>query len=395
MRPFVAGFTLVASVTWLVAGGPAGQSGHPATADVRSASGTTPSRLRVAGGEFIGPDGRPFAWRGVTAFALVEQVAHGREVDARRFLRWARDTGFTIVRVLTMESFLYRLEPADGIRSLPKVLELAGQHGLAVEVVALSDTADFPKLDLAGHVAAVGRTVAAYPHAVVELANEPYHPGQRRGLDDARLLGRLRSVVAPEVAVAFGAHASDESDAYRDGDFVTVHLSRAPPQWTQVERVGVLGALARRTGKPVVNDEPVGAGEKLEPGRRWVASEAFFALGLMNRLYSVGGTFHFDDGLHARVPGPNQQAAARAFVEGMRLLPDGIRPVPVRDEGPVASFDPKTVRSVHAAGAGDRVWVAALGVSGEPRIGWRAGWRVVRVTADRPGVRVWELSAQK
>jgi len=115
----------------------------------------------------------------------------------------------------------------------------------------------------------------------------------------------------------------------------------------------------------------------------------------MNRLYSVGGTFHFDDGLHARVPGPNQQAAARAFVEGMRLLPDGIRPVPVRDEGPVASFDPKTVRSVHAAGG------RGPGVGGGARcqrraaIGWRAGWRVVRVTADRPGVRVWELSAQK
>jgi len=75
-----------------------------------------------------------------------------------------------------MESFLYRLEPADGIRSLPKVLELAGQHGLAVEVVALSDTADFPKLDLAGHVAAVGRTVAAYRTQWWSLPTSPTIP---------------------------------------------------------------------------------------------------------------------------------------------------------------------------------------------------------------------------
>jgi len=348
-------------------------------------------RVHVRHGAFLLPDGTPFQWRGVTAFALAEQVAHGREAEARRFLAWAHETGFTTVRVLAMASGLFRLEPEAGVRALPRVLELAAADSLAVEIVALADTASYPGLDLDAHVAAVGHAVAPFAHAVVELANEPYHPSQRRGLDDAGRLEGLRARVPAGIAVAFGAHQSDESAAYGAGDFLTVHLSRAPRTWQQVARVADLSRLARRTGTPVVNDEPIGAGERLEPGRRWAAPDPFFALGAMNRLFELGGTFHCDDCLWSRVPGPHQRAAARAFVAGLRVVPDGLRLDPWAGTGPVAAFETSRVSSVHAAGSGPRSWVVGLGVSGEPGISWRRDWREVRVVARRTGVWVWEV----
>jgi hypothetical protein len=84
-----------------------------------------------------------------------------------------------------------------------------------------------------------------------------------------------------------------------------------------IERVGLLGTLAVETGKPVVNDEPIGAAERDEPGRRLADPEFFRALA--RRTFAAGlagGTFHCEDGLRARIPGPVQQACARAWTEG-------------------------------------------------------------------------------
>jgi hypothetical protein len=39
-------------------------------------------RLRATCAGFVDPIGRPVVWRGITAFGLLEQVAHGREAEA-------------------------------------------------------------------------------------------------------------------------------------------------------------------------------------------------------------------------------------------------------------------------------------------------------------------------
>src|SRR5262245_2449513 len=51
----------------------------------------------------------PFEWRGITAFRLLEQLAHGRENEAIAYLDWARANRVNVVRVLTMAKHLFQL----------------------------------------------------------------------------------------------------------------------------------------------------------------------------------------------------------------------------------------------------------------------------------------------
>ena len=63
-------------------------------------------------------------------------------------------------------------------------------------------------------------------------------------------------------------------------------------------RVDLLRNLAAQLSKPVVNDEPIGADEQEQPGRR-LSNPAFFRA-LARRTSAAGlagGTFHCEDGL--------------------------------------------------------------------------------------------------
>jgi hypothetical protein len=69
-------------------------------------------------------------------------VAKGRLDDARAFLKWAQDTGFTLVRVLAMNPHgWFDLSVDDGRRALPQLLSIAGEYSLRVQIVALANTA--------------------------------------------------------------------------------------------------------------------------------------------------------------------------------------------------------------------------------------------------------------
>ena len=176
---------------------------------------TLRGRLQPRGQTLVYPDGTRFLWRGVTAFQLVDHVADGREDRARVFLSWARATGFSVVRVLAMASGLFELAPADGLRALPRLLALAAEYDLYVEVVALSDTRAYPALDLPAHVRAVGAACDRAPNSLLEVANEPYHPTHVPGLTAARLAA-LASGVPARVPVALGAASSDTCARHGD-----------------------------------------------------------------------------------------------------------------------------------------------------------------------------------
>ncbi len=40
------------------------------------------AHLKISGTRFLKPDGSVFEWRGISAFRLLEFVAHGREAEA-------------------------------------------------------------------------------------------------------------------------------------------------------------------------------------------------------------------------------------------------------------------------------------------------------------------------
>jgi hypothetical protein len=275
--------------------------------------------VSARGTDLVCADGSAFRWNGVTAFALLDQLAEGRRADADTYLRWARATGFNLVRVLAMADVLFKLSPEEGRRHLDALFTAAAKHGLYVEIVAIADSARLGQSpgDLRNQVAEVGRAAAAHANAIVQIANEHYHPTQVPALHDPATLTALAALIPKPVLFTESASA-DDTAARPQGLFITRHLSRGGTPAEMAARLALLGGLARSTGKPVVNGEPIGAAERPVPGRRLSDPRAFHELARRTVESGLaGGTFHCEDGMFARVPGPVQQACARAWVEGM------------------------------------------------------------------------------
>ena len=275
-------------------------------------------RLSARDTRLVCSDGSTFRWRGVTAFALLEQIAHGRRADADAYMRWAQVTGFNLVRVLAVADVLFKLPADEGLRHMPALFEMAARRGLYVEIVALADSERFGMTgpSLREQVAEVGKIAAGHANAVVQVANEHYHPTQSREVQDSAVLAELGRLIPPQVLYTESA-AADDTATEPQGAYITRHLSRSGSPAQMLERVQLLGRLASKTGKPVVNGEPIGAAERDDPGRR--LSDPGFFRDLARQTSAAGlagGTFHCEDGLLARVPGPVQQACARAWVQG-------------------------------------------------------------------------------
>ncbi len=345
---------------------------------------------------FLKADGRPFQWRGITAFGLLADIARGRDVSARQYLAWAASRGLTVVRVLATAKHLFDLTPEDGIRALPKLLEMAAALGLHVEVVALADTADRP-MDEAAHVRAIGAIAMKHANAIVEIANEPAHPTQNRRLHDARELKRLASLVPGVVPVAWGS--AEEDPAFAGGGYATMHFPRSSGSegWGHVLALARGAALIEDWRKPVVSDEPIGAGEAFIAGRRDNDPARFRAAALLTRLAGLGSTFHYEGGLQGRVPSGRELECFDAWNESWTLLPDDIeRSGTLRSAGEpgaaVRAFSTRAARAVFERQRGNAVWALAIDVKGEPAIQWGTGWKQVEV---RRLDRVWLVTARR
>jgi hypothetical protein len=271
------------------------------------------AHLRISGTQFIKADGSAFEWRGITAFRLVEFVAHGKEADADAFLAWAASKKLNLVRVLAMADGLFKLSPADGQRALPRLLELAQKHHLHVEVVALADTAAIA-VDAAAHVKAVGAVCARYPNALIEIANEPVHPTQARALHYAGYVKSLAALVPAGVPVSLGS--VERGDGFAAGSYLTWHAPRSGPGgWPAQIAHGA--ALVDRFKKPVVNDEPIGAADKAVPGRRDNNPARFRQAAAASLRAGLGATFHYEGGLQARRPTRIEMACLDAWLAGL------------------------------------------------------------------------------
>ena len=188
-----------------------------------SASSTSERHLQVSGSGFVTADHHPFQWRGITAFRLLDYVAHGKEADVERFLTWASQQRLTVVRVLAMGQGFMNLSPSEGREALPRLLQMAAQHGLHVEIVALAGTRD-AAVNLDEHLAHVGRIAAGFGNALVEVANEPVHPSQSAEVQRPEVLARLRTAVPSSVPVALGS--VEYGEGFAAGDYITWHVPR-------------------------------------------------------------------------------------------------------------------------------------------------------------------------
>jgi hypothetical protein len=363
----------------LLAGGRAGAASEgrsPLQDAARTARNAPAAHLRVEGTRFVQADGKPFHWRGITAFRLLQMLARGRGPEVEEYLDWCAEQGLTVVRVLTMAEHLFPLEPHDGRAALPRLLTLAAARGLYVEIVALADTAVVP-VDIDEHVREVGAIAARHGNAIVELANEPGHPTQAERVDDASELAKLARLIPESVPVAFGSAEGDER--FAGGDYATFHFPRLDGNrgWDHVAELAEGADLLRKWKKPLVSDEPIGAGDRDDPGARDDSPERFRAAALVSAMVGMGATFHYEDGLHARIPGGRQRAIFAAWREAWPLVP-GDGTVTLSQVGgagsPVQAVNGEFI-GAYAAVRGGEAWLLVIGTRGEVEVTWAAGWR--------------------
>jgi hypothetical protein len=356
------------------------------------------ARLRIDGRHLQRGDA-PFVWRGFTAFSLAKHVAHGREADAVQTLDWAAASGFNVARVLAMIDWEPQwLTPDAGARALPRLLGLAAERGIVIQIVVFAGTRRL--MDGAddgawrAHAAAIGAVCRAAANCVVELANENYHHTQDPRLTDVTFLQSLRAQIDPSIPVSCGAGPDDTRDNYQGcGDYITVHLGRGGAVWDMVARKREMERVSAASGKFVVDNEPIGAGEEPEPGRRLADAAPFFALAALGRVLGIGSTFHFEDGLASRPPRGAQQTAAAAFIAGSRIVADDAALSLAGDSSIDRPLRADTDRRVFTAIAGDHAIVLVLPGSNAAALERHSGWEPSSVaTNDRAGdVRVLEF----
>jgi hypothetical protein len=267
--------------------------------------------LRVRGTSFLTADDAVFQWRGISAFRLLEFVAHGREAEAEAYLRWAASKRLNVVRVFAMADGIFTLPPADGLRALPRLLTMAQRHRIHVEVVAFTGTSVI-KVDRAAFVKAIGAICDRYPNALLELANEPGHPTQAVEMHDPAHLQSLLRLVPTDVPVALGS--VEYHDGFAAGTYVTWHSPRGSG-WARHVEDGV--QLLRKFKKPVINDEPIGAADVAVPGRRDNDPARFRAAAAAMRRAGMGATFHYDGGIQTRMPTRVETACLDAWLAGL------------------------------------------------------------------------------
>jgi hypothetical protein len=337
------------------------------------------AHLRTEGARFLLADGQPFQWRGISAFRLLDFIADGDEAQARTYMAWARDQKLTVVRVFAMGASFMTLEPAAGRASLDRLLALAAQHNLHVEVVALADTRTLA-VDAAEQVAALGTILGAHSNGLLEIANEPAHPTQAAELADPAVLQALAARAPAAVPIALGSLEADER--FAGGDYATWHAPRSNQRdgWDHVLGLARGAELGRKLKIPVVSDEPIGAGPAYVPGRRDDSPARFRAAALMTRLAGLGATFHYEAGLQTRIPAGRELECLAAWNEAWALLPADVE---VQGEfagsgsadSVVLSFDRTTSFGVFERIAGSRGWVLAVG-PGDPALQLAPGWTV-------------------
>jgi hypothetical protein len=288
---------------------------HADAAGLRPVRAQTDRHLAVSGTQFQKPDGTAFEWRGITSFRLLEFIAHGREPEADAYLSWAASKKLTIVRVLGMADGLFRLSPADGLKAMPRLLEMARARGLYVEIVALADTATI-RVDFAAHVTAVGEICGRYSNALLEIANEPVHATQARALHDPAFVKSLAKSVPAGIPVSLGS--VENGDGFGDGTYVTWHAPRvAGADWPrQIAEQG--RALVRKFKKPVISDEPMGAADVSARGRRDNNPDHFRQSAQASRRAGLGATFHYEGGLQSKRPSTIEAACLDAWLAGLR-----------------------------------------------------------------------------
>lgn len=267
----------------------------------------------VGSGPRFTVNGQPWQWRGSTDFMLFRDYLDGKDISA--VLTQRVTAGANIVRVLGMAHYIpvNAGQPAFAVATYPDYFQrltafvnYVATYGLRVEFTALAD-AQILMPETTAQVIYLQHVVDALPvTAVIELCNEPF----KNGCDVKTLMAKIH----PVSLMATGDYTWENPVV---GLYVTVHESR-DDEWPRKSRLDEWYAKVR---VPAVWDEPMGADENNQPGRRSNNVADFFDLCAGAALHGAGITFHSTDGLLSVLWGPIQHSAAVACYNAAKAIP--------------------------------------------------------------------------
>jgi hypothetical protein len=289
------------------------------------AEGTESGPLHIERPTIRDEAGHCWQWRGFTDFLLLYRYL--TRVDIGPFVDERIALGANVLRVLSMVAWddltprFYPQDWPDYYEQVRDFVQLLGDRGMRVELVVFADCRDEPAVmpdasDRKTHLSRVLEAIAGCWNVCVEIANEPFKnlPG---GSAEAIELGLAAKEVTEQI-VATGEY--DSWPPAPTADYGTTHCDRSE-DWPR--KCHDLMERCDHSGKtPFIGDEPMGAAEVSEPGRRDANPDnhAWYAAGC--QMFGPGATFHCDDGIHSVTPiGPNQAACAKAFFEALQWMP--------------------------------------------------------------------------
>lgn len=325
-------------------------------------------------GEMFSLNGSPWQWRGATDFMLFRDYLDGKNIDDVLLER--HTAGANLVRVLGMAHYIpvNAGQPAFNaaaypqyFESLRKFVDYVATFGLRVEFTALAD-AQILLPGAANQDAFLARVVAALPEtAFLEIANEPFKNG-------ADVAARYANLPRTALVVATGDYTFEKPVV---GEYVTVHETR-DAEWPRKSR---LDEWYANVHMPVVWDEPIGADEADQPGRRSNVVEDFYDLCAGSALHGAGLTFHSTSGLLSQMWRDHEGRSAVACFEAMRAVPV---------EAPLWDYTRGGLGNnplAHDDAIALRTWCQMTGTKAvcevvRPSVSWTAvavnGWRIVK-----------------
>lgn len=286
-------------------------------------------RVHADGRVFRLEDGTIWRWKGVTAFLAYQQFLNGVDLTPQiaQWQRWGANT----VRVLGMnawpapETFTPSAYGDRYFADLPRFADTLAAAGLRLEFTVFADAQIVIPSDgaqrafLSRALAALGPQVNVF----VEVCNEPFKNGV--------VVERFADVHSAGLLIASGRYPDESTGStLATRDYATMHDDRSAEWPRKAKALADLNQLGwtlpdgsefRPIVKPWVSDEPMGAAETDQPGRRSTVAADFEDYAAVCALFGAGATFHFEDGLHGRLPGPIQQAAGMAFFAGLDAIP--------------------------------------------------------------------------
>lgn len=329
-------------------------------------------------------DGTSWRYRGFTDFGMFNR--HRSGADIQPLLTERIGYGANTLRVLMVASALFQLSP-DGFTDAQadSFFDLTASRGLRVEAVVLVDANPdqssnpgiAPTLPTwALQNAFLGRMAAVFNrhwNVIGELCNECNHGINR--VDPTQF-----SKPAGPTLWERGSKTADEDPYLPPWDLVGDHPGRVDEWPRRINCKDIIGLLAHG---PCVENEPMGAAEADEPGRRATSALDFAQFGAACGLLTNGCLFHSTDGIASQALGPVQAAAGRAFFAGMAFVPPQAPEWPYQrgDAGseagignmPIMHDDASELRSF-CKGIGAEEWCVQIRTKRQhatPRDGWR------------------------